>query len=184
MKTSAKKAFTIAVLFTAGGCLSACGAAAITSGANLVQANVEGEYMTLAEQGDAFAQYKVGKANCCMGVGFDTQKATEWLCKAAWQNEPNAQYELARIYNGDVSRMPAPGQKLIKAFSAKKSEAHALVWATLATEQGVEGAHKLQTKIAKHIEPDLLESVNAMLSDWQGMACEYDAVFSAPEQQS
>ncbi len=58
---------------------------------------------------------KMGDAHCCTIAGsagvFNNQKATEWYCKAAQQNEPRAFYELGRIYSGDLVRgLNGPGQ--------------------------------------------------------------------------
>ena len=57
------------------------------------------KFKSLAEKGDAHAQYQLGIAHE-LGVGAedDTGKAIEWFLKAAEQGIPLAQYRLATLY--------------------------------------------------------------------------------------
>lgn len=163
----------------AGLALAGCAAAAIQGSANVVQGTKRAQYMEAAEAGDAYAQYEVGKSYCCKGVGFSAQTATEWLCKAAQQGEANAQFELARIYDGDVSRMPSPAQKLLTAVREKTSPEHALLWATLAADQGHEEAQKLLAKLNRKAAVADQTRASELFTAWREAACEYDAVYAA-----
>lgn len=131
----------------------------------------------LAELGDALAQFELGKSYCCMGPGFDTQTATVWLCKSARQGNTDAMYELGRIYQGDVSRSPAPGQKLMRALKAQTSMTHAMMWLALAAQmEHTEAADELADLEANE-EISLQNEAMAMLTSWRNQACEYQQVF-------
>ena len=166
-------AFLLLSLISITGCV-----AVVANGGTLVAKGLpRAELEKKAENGDVQAQYELGLANCCMGVGFSTQVATEWLCKAARQNHPDAMYELGRIYLGDVSRTPAPGQKLLRLATARQSHSHAYMWLSLAEQNGQEKAEKKLAKLGGDIsEENKLASVS-LLQDWKNAACEYDQVF-------
>ncbi len=160
--------------------VTGCVAVAANGGALAVKGLPRAELKEKAEAGDVQAQYELGLANCCMGVGFDTQIATEWLCKAAHANHPDAMYELGRIYLGEISRTPAPVQKLIRLATAKSSHPHAYMWLSLAMQNGQEKAMKKLAKLEEGIsEVNRLASIS-LLSRWEAAVCEYKDVF--PEQ--
>ena len=128
--------------------------------------------------GDAKAQYELGRAYCCMGPGFSTQTATEWLCKSAAQNYGPAQYELGRIYAGEISRAPAPGQKVLRAATAKSDPISSYVWFQLAADNGVDKAKDRASKSYKKLTDDEAAAARSQLTNWRSMACRYDEVFS------
>lgn len=158
--------------------LSGCIAAAVNTSTYAVKGMSRGELLPEAEAGDAVAQYELGKSYCCMGPGFDTQVATEWFCKAARQDNADAMYELGRIYMGDVSRTPAPGQKLRRAISAKKSLAHAHLWLSRAAGVDHADAAALLSKLTQDINADERTTAANLAMDWKAAPCEYNAVFS------
>ncbi len=157
--------------------LGGCVAAAVNTSALAVKGSGRAEVEPRAEAGDAVAQYELGKSYCCMGVGFDTQTATVWLCKAARQGNADAMYELGRIYTGDISRTPAPGQKIRRALSARESPAQAYRWLARAAAAGHEDARTLRDGL----EPDLDAAARAQAAEleksWRDAPCEYDEVF-------
>jgi len=112
-----------------------------------------------------------------MGPGFDTQVATEWLCKAARQDHAGAMFELGRIYAGDVSRTLAPGQKVMKALRAQRSTRHALMWMMLAEQHGNEGAVAKLEAFRKDAAENVAREAEVMAAAWQSEACEYREVF-------
>lgn len=116
--------------------LQGCVGVAANTSTLAIKSAARDDLRPLAEAGDAAAQYELGKSYCCMGPGFDTQTATEWLCKSAHQGNADAIYELGRIFRGDVSRTPAPGQKLMRALKAESSMSHAMMWLALASQMG------------------------------------------------
>jgi TPR repeat protein len=133
----------------------------------------------LAEAGNADAQYELGVSHCCMGVGFDTQLATKWLCKAAEQGQRDAMYELGRIYLGEVSRTPAPIQKVRQLATAKESRVHAWYWLDQAESLGQpDAARKLRTLERQMNEEERLHAA-AMTDTSESVLCEYDDVFIA-----
>ncbi len=143
----AVKLATIATIIFLTGCVGA----AMSASTLAVKSGPRQELQPLAESGDSAAQYELGKSYCCMGVGFDTQTATEWLCKAARQGNADAMYELGRIYQGDVSRTMAPGQKLMQAMNAKESRPHAYLWLSLAASADHPDARARLAKLKKNI---------------------------------
>ena len=165
------------VAITASLLVSGCVAAGIGGTTYAVKASARDNYVAAAEAGDAEAQYKLGLSHCCMGVGFSTQTATEWLCKAAHQDHRRAQYELGRIYLGEVSRTPAPGQKIIRAVTAKSDQHSAFVWLTLAASDGDEDAGRKLSKLAEKMTNEDSAQASLLLETWREMPCEYRDVF-------
>lgn len=164
-------------LFIAALALPGCVAAGIGGTTYAVKASQRGDLEPKANAGDAEAQYKLGKSHCCMGPGFSTQTATEWLCKAAAQDYAPAQYELGRIYAGDLSRTPAPGQKVLRAALAKSDPITSYVWFQRAANQGDEKAEDRAARIYEALTEYEAAAAEAQLANWQDMACLYDAVF-------
>ena len=166
-------AFVLVIAFGLTGCV----AAAVNSSTLVVKGAARGDLLPEAEAGDSTAQYRLGKSYCCMGPGFDTQTATEWLCKAARQGNTDAMYELGRIYLGDLSRTPAPGQKLRRALTAKRSPSHAHMWLSVASNDGHEHALELLTELNVSIDQDELDLARQLAPNWQAVACEYEEIF-------
>ncbi len=157
--------------------VSGCVGAAVNSTTYAVKAAPRAELEPLAEAGDAEAQYELGKSYCCMGPGFDTQKATKWLCRAARQENGEAMLELGRIYLGDVSRTAAPGQKLLRAFSAKEAKPVAYVWLTRASNNGHEKAQEWLDTLTTRMTEEDLRRAEVIDDKWPNVPCEYNQVF-------
>ena len=158
--------------------LSACVGVAINGSTMAVKSVPRAELEQLAESGNADAQYELGVSHCCMGVGFDTQLATEWLCRAADQGQRDAMYELGRIYMGEVSRTPAPIQKVLEAASAKESHAHAHYWLTRAVSlEQPDASRKLRT-LENRINSGDLVIARQFSTQTDPVSCEYNSVFA------
>lgn len=156
--------------------LQGCAGAAISSGTYAVKAGAREELSEPAARGDADAQYRLGKSWCCMGPGFDTQTATEWLCRAASQRHPEALFELGRIYDGEISRTPAPGQKIMRLIRAKTSAPHALAFFALAADAGHAEAQARVRGLEQTADADTLRQAAALRKHFDG-SCEYQVVF-------
>ena len=163
--------------------LSGCVGAAMNASTLAVKSAPRDELLPLAEAGDSSAQYELGKSYCCMGVGFDTQTATEWLCKAARQGNADAMYELGRIYDGDVSRTMAPGQKLMRAVRAKESPAHAYLWLSLAALADHPEAQERLAELRKKMSDGDGVIADRMREAWRVAPCEYNEVFAVEQAQ-
>lgn len=163
-------------LLAAATVLNGCAGAAISSGTFAVKASVRDGLDEPAAQGDAEAQYRLGKSWCCMGPGFDTQTATQWLCRAARQGHAEALFELGRIYDGEISRTPAPGQKIMRMINAKSSPPHALAFFGLAADAGHEDAAARRKILEQAASVDTRRQAEALRADFAG-SCEYQAVF-------
>ena len=168
-----------ALLFVMAVVLSGCVAAAVNTTTIAVKSAPRGELQPQAEAGDANAQYELGKSYCCMGPGFDTQTATEWFCKSARQGNADAMYELGRVYLGDVSRSPAPGQKLLRAISAKRNSTSAYLWLSRAAANNhTDAVAKLDNLKGSISADELAEAINLDAS-WPNVPCEYSDVFGS-----
>ena len=159
--------------------LAGCVGAAMSASTYAAKAAPREELRPLAEAGDSAAQFELGKSYCCMGAGFDTQTATEWLCRAARQGNADAMYELGRIYDGDISRTMAPGQKLMQAVKAKDSPAHAYLWLSLAASVDYPAAQDRLAKVKKKIKANDGVLADRLREAWQNAPCEYNEVFAA-----
>lgn len=157
--------------------LAGCAGAAINSTTYAVKSASRTELQPAALSGDADAQYELGKSYCCMGPGFDTQIATEWLCAAARQDSAKAMLELGRIYLGDVSRTMTPGQKILRLVSANQAKAVAHVWLTRASAAGNEKAGEWLGKLSTRMTEDDFRKVQTINEQWPNVPCEYDDVF-------
>ncbi len=178
IRITSKNILAVCVLLIAvASGLSGCVAAAVNTTTIAVKSAPRDELRPQAEAGDAVAQYELGKSYCCMGPGFDTQTATEWLCKAARQENREAMLELGRIYLGDVSRSAAPGQKLLRAISAKEAKPVAYVWLTRASNNGHEKAQEWLDKLTTRMTEEDLRRADGIDAKWPNVPCEYNQVF-------
>lgn len=158
--------------------LSGCVATTLHSSTLALKSVPRSELRSNAEAGDAIAQYKLGKSYCCMGPGFDTNTATHWYCQSAKQGNSDAMYELGRVYSGDVSRTPAPGQKLRRHLLPKRSPAHAYLWLYRASSLEHSGAQEKLTKLSARINTEHLATAQQFVNDWSNVDCEYNDVFA------
>lgn len=166
-----------AIALCAAPFLSGCVAASIHGATYAVKASDRPGLESDAEAGDPEAQTRLGISYCCRGPGFSTQKATEWLCKAAAQDHAIAQYELGRIYSGATSRTPAPGQKLTQIALVKKDEPLSLMWFDRAASNGHEKAAGRAADLRQNLEPAEVAQADAYLANWRAAPCTYDQAF-------
>ncbi len=173
-----KQTVLLAGLALSANFLSGCVAAGIHGTTYAVKASDRAGLEEAAEAGDPEAQTRLGLSYCCRGPGFSTQTATEWLCKAAHQDFPIAQYELGRIYSGATSRTPAPGQKLTQIALVKKNEPLSLMWFERAAANGHEHAAERVQKLRADLSPEEIAAAEAYAADWRSAPCRYDEGFS------
>lgn len=167
-----------AMLFT----LSGCAAAAIQGASRAAdQASILSNE-DAAAQGDAAAQYKMGQAHCCtiagsMGV-LNNQEATHWYCKAAQQNNADAQYELGRIYSGDLVR-GVNGPAKIGALLTKQPENKplALMWLQLAAANGNGDAADKAKDLREDMTPAEIAGALIREKSPQAQPCEWNDVY-------
>ena len=167
-----------AMLFT----LSGCAAAAIQWASRAAdQASILSNE-DAAAQGDAVAQYKMGQAHCCtiagsMGV-LNNQEATHWYCKAAQQNNADAQYELGRIFSGDLVR-GVNGPAKIGALLTKQPENKplALMWLQLAAANGNGDAADKAKDLREDMTPAEIAGALIREKSPQAQPCEWNDVY-------
>jgi TPR repeat protein len=162
--------------------LSGCAAAAIQGASRASDQVTIAANESDANAGDARAQYKLGMAHCCtiagsMGV-LNNQKATEWFCKAAAQNNADAQYELGRIYSGDLVR-GINGPAKIGALLTKQPENKvlALMWLGLAATNGNKDAIEATRHLSEKMTQDEIDDATARSENPQVQPCEWNDVY-------
>ena len=97
------------------------------------------KYQEKAEQGDAYAQFKVGLAHAKgKGIPEDDVTASEWWIKAAEQGEPNAQYSLARAYQNG-SGVEKDNIKFIEWLEKAVEQNHSYALFTMGIEHRIGG---------------------------------------------
>lgn len=172
-------AFTMLVLAAS---LSGCAAAAIQG---VTRASDNAKIMAnedAAAAGDVEAQMKMGDAHCCTIAGsagvFNNQKATEWYCKAAQQNEPRAWYELGRIYSGDLVRgINGPAKVGAMLTEQRENKPLALMWFNLAARAGHDDAADEAADLREDMTaPEILQA-SLREKNWTAQACEWNSVY-------
>lgn len=159
--------------------LQGCVGVAVSGSTYAIKASDRPALQARAAQGDVEAEYLLGKSWCCMGPGFDTQTATQWFCQAAGHGHAGAMYELGRIYDGDVSRTPAPGQKLVRLLTADSSPAHALAFFNLAARQGHAESASRATELNQTADDATRRQAGLIEAD-SAAQCQYEVVFPKP----
>ncbi|PZW48318.1 hypothetical protein C8P66_10565 [Humitalea rosea] len=91
-----------ALLFLLAGCAAPVIEAASIARDRAIYSNT----LPAAEAGDPVAQLRIGNALCCSVSErqpfYDTQAATEWMCRAAAQGFAPAMFRLGRIHSGSL----------------------------------------------------------------------------------
>jgi len=140
-----------------------------------------------AASGDAVAQYKLGDTHCCHGGGpmdkvsvYDNRKATYWYCQAARQGYGPAQMRLAQVYSGH----PIHGLHIALRASALVGTAEtdrgvALMWASVAANQGVNDATALRDEIVAQATEKERGRAATLLPHWRTAPCQWGEVFSS-----
>jgi TPR repeat protein len=162
--------------------LSGCATAAIQGASRAKDQAVIASNEDAAAKGDPVAQYKVGEAHCCsiagsMGV-LNNQEATHWFCKAAAQGNADAEYELGRIYSGDLVRgMNGPAK--IGALLTKQPEnlPLSLMWFNLAALHGNTDAADKAADVRKKMTPLEIAGSAVRQRNVQMQPCEWNDVY-------
>lgn len=148
------------IVFLGAVWLSGCGIMSETHD----PASYRGALHGRAIQGDAEAQYRLGKTYCC---GYDatrsTVKARVWFCRAAVQGHPLAQYELGRLYElYSVKWRPRTGtQDVIQSH----------MWYSLAAEQGNHMAALNKATLEQEMSQRTIAAAQRLKSQWRQKAC-------------
>lgn len=135
-----------------------------------------------AAAGNVEAQMKLADAHCCTIAGsagvLNNQKATEWYCKAAHQGEPQAFYELGRIYSGDLVRgMNGPAKIGALLTTQRENKPLALMWFNLAADASIENAADKAADLRDDMTPAQIMEATLRQKTWQTQACEWNEVY-------
>lgn len=164
--------------------LSGCATAAIQGASRAKDQAVIASNEDAAAAGDPAAQVKLGAAHCStiagsMGV-LNNQEATRWFCKAAAQNNAEAQYELGRIYSGNLVRgMNGPAKIGALLTEQPENKPLALMWLDLAALNGNKDAAEKAADLRKDKDMLPVEIAAAALRQRnpQGQPCEWNDVY-------
>lgn len=173
------KFLVIATIFTM---LGGCATAAIQGASRARDQAMILSNETDASNGDPVAQYKMGQAHCCtiagsMGV-LNNQEATHWFCKAARQNNADAQYELGRIYSGDLVRgMNGPAKIGALLTEQPENKPLALMWFRLAGANGNADAADKAKDLREDMTPAEIVQAAVREKSSQAQPCEWNDVY-------
>ncbi len=111
------------------------------------------EWRTLAEQGDAEAQYGLGVIyNHARGVPQDYEQALHWYSKAAEQGHAGAQAYLALMY--------------LRGRGVPQDDVQAHMWFNLSAAHGMETARTLRDRLAEKMTPAQLADAQRLAREW------------------
>jgi uncharacterized protein len=114
------------------------------------------QWQSLAAQGQAEAQYRLGMSYCCgNGAGHSDALTGYWLCRAAMQGHRGAQFQLGRWYGWHLQK------RLF--FTDWEYPAYAHFWYSLAAAQGDE----LAATYRDALERDMTERQIEHSLNWQ-----------------
>ncbi len=162
--------------------LNGCAAAAIQGASRAGDQTTILAYKDDAEKGDPVAQYEMGKAHCCtiagsMGV-LNNQKATHWFCKAANQHNADAQYELDRIYAGDLVRgLNGPAKIGALLTEQPMNKPLSLMWFELANANGHHEAAEKAKALSNDMTPAEIVEAALRKKAPRSQACEWNDVY-------
>ncbi len=112
------------------------------------------EWRSLAEQGDAEAQWFLGSMYYQgEGVPQDDQEAVRWYRQAADQGDAYAQNTLGYMYHDGKG--------------VQKDSIQAYMWGTLSVEQGFEPAKELLETLEKEMTPDQIAEAQRLAREWK-----------------
>ena len=162
--------------------LAACGSGATPSPSRAEQRR---DLITQANVGNAEAQFLVGFDLCCGDGGEqgrrDVPQATVWLCRAAHQGEPRAQYNLGMIYAAGLADNDL-GSRLMRKIGSGAGPAKprlAAMWLDLAMAGGHRDAPARRLALGKNLTAQDHLAVETMRVAWRDAPCEWAAVHAS-----
>ncbi|HUD50734.1 hypothetical protein [Parvibaculum sp.] len=173
---------TVTILAILSLTLGGCATAAIQGASRAKDQAVIASNEDAAAAGDVAAQVKLGAAHCCtiagsMGV-LNNQEATRWYCKAAGQNNAEAQYELGRIYSGDLVRgMNGPAKIGVLLTDQPENRPLALMWLDLAAAQGNKNAAEKARDLRQKMTPAEIAEAATRGQALQAQPCQWNDVY-------
>ena len=174
--------FRVAALAGLLPALAACGSSATPSAS---PADQRRDLMAKANAGDAEAQFLVGFDLCCGDGGEQGRRnvaqATVWLCRAAHQGEPRAQYNLGMIYAAGLADNDL-GSRLMRKIGSGAGPAKprlAAMWLDLAMAGGHRDAPARRLALGKNLTAQDHLAVETMRVAWRDAPCEWAAVHAS-----
>ena len=150
------------------------------------------EFKTLAEQGNADGQYKLGMMySNGDGVPHDAKKAEKWIRSAAEQGSAAAQNHLGVMYHqGQGARLPQDHKEAASWYRKAAEQGNALgqsnlgemyaygrgvpqhyilahMWLNLAAAQGIERARKERDIVAEKMTHEQIAEAQELAREWK-----------------
>ncbi|MCG8446210.1 MAG: hypothetical protein MI753_10880 [Hyphomicrobiales bacterium] len=172
-----KRLLQLAACIASASVLAGCYGVAAQGGAYAMRQAQKSEFEEAARAGDASAQLAYGRSYCCAGLGYSTQKATEWICRAARQDYTPAQIEIGKIYLGNVVRSPSIGTAIIGNARAKRDRVVALAWLKRAQALGNTDANRVISFAETRATPEEIASAEQISRSRASIPCTYTEVF-------
>ncbi len=115
------------------------------------------ELRPLAEQGDAFAQVRLGiMYDRGEGGPENDKEAVRWYRRAAEQGDARAQYNLGLMYSGE--------------FGVPEDYVQSHMWFNLAAAQGNENARNFRNGVAARMTPAQIAEAQRLAREWKPKA--------------
>jgi uncharacterized protein len=148
------------------------------------------EFKVLAEQGDAEAQFNLGRMYTLgQGVQQEPAEALKWYRKAAEQGNGNAQWVMGISYDGglDVAKDQVEAVKwyrkaaeqgiskaqynlahmYAKGLGVQQDYIQAYMWFSLAAARGDPRAEESRDEVATHITPPQIAEAQRLAEEWK-----------------
>lgn len=122
---------------------------------------------TLADQGDVEAQYWLGIQQAIL----DKSKGFGWLCRAANQKYPSAQYAVGNWYRQQGESAS------VRAATFRPDDRVAFMWYSLAVSNGETLAAATRRKLTAHMTPAEIAEAERLAAEWtpDPTSCEIEA---------
>lgn len=125
-------------------------------------------YLTDAESGNPYAQFKHGQHLCCNPE--DDGEAMHWLCRSARQGHTPAMHLIASLYRTDKQRAyPKPN---VEFTTVPEDDALAYAWYRIAELQGYQFATINRKALEKDLMPWELKNAQHWVDHYPDLPCE------------
>jgi len=159
-----KKILSLTTIFAMSLTLSGCVEALYDTADFIGGIGKKETWKTLALEGDAEAQFKVGELYCCgERPKFDNVKALYWWCQAAKQGQRDALYNVGKMYDDAA---------LYKGNVIPKDDVMAYTYYSLAAEHGSPEGLKNRDEIKPILNEDQIDEADELIESWPDIKCE------------
>jgi TPR repeat protein len=125
-----------------------------------------------AKHGDAEAMFRLGQEDCCgIGEGKNEERAINWFCQAARQQQPDAQFILGRIYQ--ENGLPLVAESVYKPVRVQKENSVAYAWYKTAAAHGHKLAVTSLELLKRNMNNTQMDQAETLALDPRTIPCQY-----------